>query len=204
MGDLHFIYFSRLNRIYGNSMASLNMRARLLLIVEDEPTDALLLRKALKGHIANMQIEHATSGADALEFLMSGALNNEQLPQLILLDLNLPGINGFELLEQVKSTDRLKEIPVVVLTSSSDSKDIQKAFSAGANSYMVKPNTYSDSVALTGNIVHYWLSLDQRSAGEFARAFVPVLRIPDANDVPADDRGPSHQPDFPQYQPSYK
>ncbi len=80
------------------------------------------------------------------------------------MDLKLPGISGFELLARVKAIDNLKEIPVVVLTSSNESKDVRRAFATGANSYLVKPNSYSDLSALARNIVQYWLTLDQRSA----------------------------------------
>ena len=150
-------------------MSTLNKKRHLLLIVEDEHTDALLLRKALKSHIPNARVEFASSGADALTYLNSCAsktdVNHDEIPRLILMDLKLPGISGFELLEKVKSTERINEIPIVILTSSSDSKDVQRAYAAGANSYLVKPNTFSGSLALTGKIVHYWLALDQRTAG---------------------------------------
>lgn len=149
-------------------MMSPDQRRYQLLIVEDEPTDALLLLKALKCHLAEARIEHATTGADALKYLKRGEAsadrNGDGLPQLILTDLKLPGISGFELLATVKSTDYLKEIPIVVLTSSSESRDVRRAFATGANSYLVKPNTFSDLSALARNIVQYWLTLDQRSA----------------------------------------
>lgn len=149
-------------------MSNPNQRRHHLLIVEDEPTDALLLVKALKSHISGARIEHATTGAGALNYLLGGETcgerTNDGMPQLILTDLKLPGISGFELLVNIKSTESLREIPIVVLTSSSESKDISRAFAAGANSYLVKPNTFSDLSALAGNIVQYWLTLDQRSA----------------------------------------
>lgn len=143
-------------------------RRHQLLIVEDEPTDAMLLLKALKSHVATAHIEHASSGSDALDYLTGNALqaegNRDRLPQLILMDLKLPGISGFDLLARLKSMERLKEIPIVVLTSSSESKDVRRAFAIGANSYLVKPNTFSGLSVLTGDVVEYWLSLDQRSA----------------------------------------
>lgn len=138
------------------------------MIVEDEPTDALLLLKALQSHLADARIEHASTGAAALNYLTGceeyANRHAGQLPQLILMDLKLPGISGFELLARVKSIDNLKEIPVVILTSSNESKDVRRAFATGANSYLVKPNSFSDLSALARNIVQYWLTLDQRSA----------------------------------------
>ncbi len=107
-------------------MMNPNKKWRQLLIVEDEPTDALLLLKALKSHLADARIEHASTGTDALNYLTGGEIcaNRDQLPQLILMDLKLPGISGFELLATVKTMDNLKEITIVVLTSSSESKDV--------------------------------------------------------------------------------
>ena len=138
------------------------------MIVEDEPTDALLLLKALQSHLADARIEHASTGAAALKYLTGceacADRNPNQLPQLILMDLKLPGISGFELLATVKAIDNLKEIPIVILTSSKEPKDVRRAFATGANSYLVKPNSFSDLSALARNIVQYRLTPDQRSA----------------------------------------
>jgi len=132
-----------------------------ILLVEDLRTDALLIQRALKkGGVIN-PIKLVRDGQEALDYLFQRGsyqdTENYLIPGLILLDLKLPKINGFEVLKQIKSTEKLQRIPVVVLTASDQSKDINSAYDAGANSYLVKPVTLAAFIEVATKIKLYWL-----------------------------------------------
>jgi len=135
-----------------------------ILLVEDNPSDAELTIRALnKYHIANKLI-HLKDGAQAIDFLFGkGAyagrdINNK--PRVILLDLKMPKVDGTEVLEMVKSNELTKTIPVVILTSSKEHPDIQKCYTLGANSYIVKPVEFDGFIQAVKEIGLYWLLLN--------------------------------------------
>jgi CheY-like chemotaxis protein len=114
-----------------------------LLLIEDNPDDAdLALRALRKRHLLNT-IKVLSDGEEAIHYLLRrGPYEGTELPssiKLILLDLKLPKLNGFEVLHAIRNDERTKRIPVVILTSSQEDPDIQKAYALGANSYVVKP-----------------------------------------------------------------
>ena len=113
-----------------------------ILLVEDNPADAELALRALrKGKVAN-QITWVKDGAEALEFIFrNGAYAGrpEQNPKLILLDLKLPKVDGIEVLKRIKADERTRVIPVVMVTSSAEGRDITESYKLGVNSYLVKP-----------------------------------------------------------------
>ena len=135
-----------------------------ILLVEDNPTDAELTTRALrKGNLAN-QITWVKDGAEALEFIFrSGAYAGrpDQNPRLILLDLKLPKVDGIEVLKQLKADDRTRAIPVVMVTSSQEGRDITESYKLGVNSYVVKPvefEKFSETVAKAG---FYWMLVNK-------------------------------------------
>jgi CheY-like chemotaxis protein len=137
-----------------------------ILLVEDDPTDALLLRKAVSSRARNCRLQHAADGEQAIEYL-SGAGDfadrlEHPLPQIVLLDLRLPRASGFDVLAWVKAQPRLRKLPVIVLSSSDAPADMQRAYAAGANSYLVKPSTYGQLAALVSDIEAYWMKLNER------------------------------------------
>lgn len=104
-----------------------------ILLVEDNPDDIFMIKRAFeKAKIAN-PIDVVENGEKAIDYL------EENIPVLVLLDLKLPGISGFEVLKWIKSRERLRRVPVVILTSSQNRKDVNRAYDLGANSYIVKP-----------------------------------------------------------------
>jgi CheY-like chemotaxis protein len=125
-------------------------RTAQVLLVEDDEGDALLTEKALLAGTRPLAIHHVLTGEDALEFLRNTR------PDLILLDLNLPGISGREVLQTVKAHKDWRRIPVVILTSSRVDEDILKAHDLYANSYMVKPGDPSIFERLAGSLEDYW------------------------------------------------
>jgi len=134
------------------------MRDIDILLVEDNEGDIVLTSEALSsGKVAN-KIRVARDGEEALRLLGEGVLNNT-LPDLILLDINLPKIDGKELLRIIKSDDNLRRIPVVMLTTSSHEKDIIEAYNENANCYITKPVDYDKFIALVKVIENFWINI---------------------------------------------
>jgi len=135
-----------------------------ILLVEDNPTDAELTMRALrKGNLVN-QITWVKDGAEALEFIFrSGAYAGrpDQNPRLILLDLKLPKVDGIEVLRRIKADEQTRTIPVVMVTSSQEGRDITESYKLGVNSYVVKPvefEQFSETVAKAG---FYWMLVNK-------------------------------------------
>jgi two-component system response regulator len=136
-----------------------------ILIVEDNPLDLeMTLRGLRKANIAN-RIEVARDGAEALEFLFcEGAHANrriEDAPRLVLLDLKLPKVDGLEVLARLKGDPRTRAIPVVMLTSSKEQRDLVESYQLGVNSYIVKPVDFENFVSAARELGSYWLLLNQ-------------------------------------------
>jgi len=136
-----------------------------ILLVEDNPADAELTLRALKKvHIAN-KIFLVNDGDEALDFLFARGKytgrEHSQNPKVILLDLKLPKISGLEVLQSIKSSEKLKSIPVVVLTSSKEDPDVRRCYDLGANSYVVKPVGFENFLKAVSELGLYWLLLNQ-------------------------------------------
>lgn len=130
-----------------------------ILLVEDNPADMRLVREALTEGGVGAQLHWVASGEAALAFLRrSGGDAGRPVPDLVLLDLNLQGMRGQEVLEEIKSDPALKGIPVLILSSSSARRDVLDAYAAHANSYLVKPDDFDQFLALVGILRAYWLS----------------------------------------------
>ena len=135
-----------------------------ILLVEDNPMDVELIIDAFKEARLSNKIQVASGGKEALEFLFGEGKYSDRkqypLPDIILLDLKMPGIDGHEVLRRVKSTDRLKRLPVIVLTSSNDEGDRAMSYDNGANSYLVKPVSFDDFLKVVKQVSDYWLTLN--------------------------------------------
>ena len=141
------------------------MKEKIILLVEDNPDDVELTLLALKeSNIAN-QVVVAGNGVEALDYLLgSGRFADRDtsiLPQLVLLDLKLPKVSGLEVLEQMRAHPRLKLVPVVVLTSSSEEEDMVDSYRLGANSYVRKPVEFHRFVEAVRHLGLYWLLINQ-------------------------------------------
>ena len=131
-----------------------------ILLAEDAPGDVRLTFEAFKKTTIDSHLNVVKDGAAALDFLyQKGSYTDAKRPDLIVLDLNIPKINGHEVLAQVKSDPNLKRIPVVILTSSNNPEDIQRAYNAHANCYLLKPNELKDFFEVIRAIEDFWLSL---------------------------------------------
>jgi CheY-like chemotaxis protein len=124
-----------------------------ILLVEDDQIDAMTVTRALKDIKAAHPLIHKINGLEALKFLKEKPL---QLPGIILLDLNMPKMNGIEFLEAVKSDQELKHIPVVILTTSNEQRDKVHSFNLGVAGYMLKPVGYQEFLTIMYEINTYW------------------------------------------------
>lgn len=143
----------------------MTQRAVQILLVEDSPQDEeLTLHTSHKHHVAN-DVRVAHDGQEALDFLFGNGGSEPgaegSYPNLILLDLKLPKVDGKEVLRRVKSDPRTKEIPVVVLISSRDESDLVESYRLGVNSYVVKPVNFEDFSGAVRQLGLYWLLLNQ-------------------------------------------
>jgi len=130
---------------------------KCILLVEDNPDDEELTRVALKENNILNDLIVARDGAEAVDFLFKeGAV----LPQVVLLDLKLPKIDGLDVLRRMRSNDRTKLLPVVILTSSKEEQDLVEGYSLGANSYVRKPIDFGQFIEAVKQLQLYWLVLN--------------------------------------------
>jgi two-component system response regulator len=136
-----------------------------ILLVEDNPNDAELTLRALKKNKLANNIVHVSDGEEALDFIFARASYSERqikdVPKVILLDLKLPKVDGLEVLKAIKSDQRTRTIPVVVLTSSQEEKDIVESYRLGVNSYITKPVDFDKFVEAVKTLGLYWLLLNK-------------------------------------------
>jgi CheY-like chemotaxis protein len=140
------------------------IRPASILLVEDNPMDVELIIDAFKEARLRNKIQVARGGKEALEFLFGDGKyadrNQYPLPDIVLLDLKMPGIDGHEVLRRIKGTDKLKRLPVIILTSSRDEGDRAMSYDNGANSYLVKPVSFDDFLKVVKQVSDYWLTLN--------------------------------------------
>jgi two-component system response regulator len=135
-----------------------------VLLVEDNPQDAELTTRALKKHHLANQLFHVEDGAEALDFLLARGKyegrETDHPPKVVLLDLKLPKMNGLEVLRIMKTSERTRSIPVVVVTSSAEDPDMRTAYELGANSYVVKPVQFEAFMEAMSKVGIYWLMVN--------------------------------------------
>ncbi|MBX2808388.1 MAG: response regulator [Cellvibrionaceae bacterium] len=131
-----------------------------ILMVEDNPGDVELTREAMNSGKLNNTLYVVDDGEQALDFLYRrGDYVDSPRPDLILLDLNLPKINGREVLAEVKGDPALSTIPIIILSSSADTKDIQASYALNANSFVTKPVRIEEFLRVTQAIEHFWIEI---------------------------------------------
>lgn len=129
-----------------------------ILLVEDNPNDAELAIRALrKNNLAN-NLVHLEDGQEALDYLYD---EKNEMPKLILMDVKMPRVDGIEVLRKLKSDDKRRVIPVVMLTSSKEDKDIIEAYNLGVNAYIVKPVDFDQFVKAVTQLGFFWMILNQ-------------------------------------------
>lgn len=141
------------------------MRGQVILLVEDNPDDELLMMRALAKNDVTEGVIVAHDGVEALDYLFaSGAHAGRDaggMPRLILLDLQLPKLNGLEVLKRLRSDERTRLLPVVILTSSNERQDMLDSYGLGANSYVRKPVDFKEFIGTVEQLKRYWLGVNE-------------------------------------------
>ena len=136
-----------------------------VLLVEDNANDAEFALRALRRAAPEARVAHVDDGARALDFLFCAGEFAGRVqcaaPRIVLLDLKLPKVDGIEVLRRVKASDRTRPVPVAVLTSSKEPRDVAECYGAGANSYVVKPVNFEAFTKALGEVVRYWLEVNR-------------------------------------------
>ena len=145
------------------------IKNKVILLVEDNPDDEALTLRALKKNNIQNEVVVARDGVEALDYLFAAGLHAgrdmAEMPQVILLDLKLPKVDGLEVLRRIRSDPRTRFLPVVVLTSSKEEKDLTESYSLGANSYIRKPVDFNQFMEAVRQLGLYWLILNEALPG---------------------------------------
>lgn len=141
------------------------MEEKLILLVEDNPDDQALTLRALKKNNIKNRVVIRQDGVEALDFLFCQGADAQRdpldMPQVVLLDLKLPKIDGLEVLRRIRSDERTRLLPVVILTSSKEEQDMIRGYGYGANSYVRKPIDFNQFVEAVNQLGLYWLVLNE-------------------------------------------
>lgn len=151
------------------------MKSLKILLVEDSPSDVRLIREALKETPVPVQITVARDGVEATEYLKQVEAGTANRPDLMLLDLNLPRKNGREVLAEVKGSPTLKQIPVLVMTSSKSDDDVAEAYALNCNCYITKPGDLNEYVSVVRAIEDFWF-LTATLPDTFRTPPLPMMR----------------------------
>ena len=141
----------------------------VILLVEDNPSDVKLTERALKQNQITNKLVHAEDGREALDYLFGSGQyadrNVRDVPALVLLDLKLPKVDGLEVLKQIRADELTRLLPVVILTSSSQERDIASSYELGANSYIRKPVNFTQFAEVVRTLGFYWLLMNEPPPG---------------------------------------
>ncbi len=139
------------------------MDSTKILLVEDDPNDVELIQLALDSYNFVNHIDVVSDGEQAIHYLLGrdGQPPTQPLPRLILLDLKLPKIDGIQVLELIRRSDRTRNLIVVVMTSSAENRDLKTCYDLGVNSYIVKPLDFQQFVEMSRQVGLYWMMLNQ-------------------------------------------
>ena len=145
------------------------MNTKSILLVEDNPDDEALTLRALKKHNFANVVDVVRDGAEALDYLFCrGAFENrnaDEAPQLILLDIKLPKVDGLEVLKEIRQNPITQHIPVVMLTTSTEESDIATSYNNGANSFIRKPVDFKEFVDIVSQMGVYWMAINKTPKG---------------------------------------
>ena len=133
-----------------------SLKSPKILIVDDDHEDVFAIRRAFSKLEYDIDLHHLSDGAAAVEYLLD-VQNLDGLPDLVLLDINMPRVNGFETLQALRSSDMTQHLPVVMLSTSDSVPEVRRAYASGANAHLVKPSSMSRLTTMAQAIVDFWL-----------------------------------------------
>ena len=136
-----------------------------IMLVDDSPDDVALTLRAFKKNNITNKVVVAADGEEALRYLLPDDDSSNPVPDLVLLDINLPKVNGLEVLRRLRQDDRTRYLPVVVLTTSNEERDIVETYDLGANSFVRKPVVFGDFLEAVRVLGMYWLLVNQPAKG---------------------------------------
>ncbi len=148
------------------------MKPKRVLLVEDNPDDAALVLRFLKKGAVPCELDVAPGGEAALEALRAASQREHGLPDVVLVDLKMPGMDGIVLVQRIRADERLRQLPIVVFTSSNEPKDIADAYKAGASSFVRKPIESGEFAGTVQKMAEYWLRINEAPVG---RQSTPIL-----------------------------
>jgi CheY-like chemotaxis protein len=143
-------------------MSRLNESIQGICLIDDDPDHVTIISRAIREMDGETAVKTLSDGALALDWLQAA----EQLPDLILLDINMPGLSGFDVLARLKRDERLRRVPVVMLTSSDLTADVARAYELGASGYISKPSYMHDLRAVLGNTLLYWSAMRRAASAD--------------------------------------
>ena len=132
-----------------------------IVLVEDSDEDAELTMRALKRQKLANNVRRLSDGQQAIDYFFPSGTEAEELPRVVLLDLKLPMVNGLEILRRLKAEERTHNVPVVILTSSKEDRDLEEAYRLGVNSYIVKPVEFDKFMSAVESVGLYWMLINQ-------------------------------------------
>ncbi len=136
------------------------MYAHQILLAEDDTTDAEFFRRAVNRLDSPPDLVWCKNGTEAFAGLTDRS-KSDNLPRLAILDIKMPGMSGLELLQKIKTDERMKDLPVLIMSSSDEPQDIARAYDSGANGYLVKPNRFQDLKELVSSIHYFWIKTNR-------------------------------------------
>lgn len=137
------------------------MRPKTIMLVEDNPDDVMLIKRALEGNHVLNDITLARDGAEALDYFFGPDAETRPLPQVVILDLKLPKVDGLEVLQRLRDDPRTRLLPVVILTTSDEQSDLIRGYELGASSYVRKPVDFDEFFKAARTLGVYWLLLNE-------------------------------------------
>lgn len=137
-----------------------------ILIVEDNPHDVVFIRQAIQEMDMPLNVKHIQNGADAIDYLDHLTGSNNAAPRLILSDIRMPKMDGYEFMQYIKDNDKLRDVPLVVVSTSEQDADIERSYRLGANSYLIKPMDVSVFIDTLVRVFRYWLTVNLPPAQE--------------------------------------
>ena len=165
LGTFEDVSDRRLKTAHKTARKMVSFHNNSLLLVEDDSNDVFLIKRAFRRAKLTVPVSVVSDGDAAIGYLQGTKGYSDRtvhpMPSLILLDLKLPRRSGLEVLEWIRAQPGLRRIPVIVLTSSQERADVDKAYEVGVNSYLVKPVTFDDLSDMAQRIEHYWLNINQ-------------------------------------------